>query len=534
MVTTLYGILDHGSSEFKNLPAVGYVDDTSISYNELKNKAECTAAFLTGKGIQPGDHIAILSENSPWWVSAYFGISAKGAVAVPILPDFSDAEVANILDHSQAKGVFVSKSLRLKIPENFPFYPIEEITEFKEKNPDTIHRMDEDDIATIIYTSGTTGSSKGVVLTHRNLISNAIGAAPLASMKKGESMLSVLPLSHTYECTLGLLTPLIQGVSVNYLRRPPSASVLLPALQKVRPHLMLSVPMLIEKLYRQKVAAKFSNHKLFSKIYPIPMFRKILHKLAGKALKKTFGGRLHFFGIGGAPLATDVEVFLKEANFPYAIGYGMTETSPLIAGASPAMTRIGSTGKVLKELEIRLKDKDPETGEGEIQVKGPFVMKGYYRDEEKTKEILDDEGWLSTGDLGILDSTQTLFIKGRKKNMILGPNGENIYPEAIEGLFNKCDFVEDSLVYQDPDKGGLVAKIHINYDQFTEGLEKLKSDSKEIQEKVLNYLADIRSQVNTQLGVFSRIRIILEEKKPFIKTPTKKIKRYLYIPEKQA
>ncbi len=382
----------------------------------------------------------------------------------------------------------------------------------------------------MIYTSGTTGNSKGVMLTHRNILGDALATLERVPTAPDDIMLSILPLSHTYECTLGMVTPLIAGARVYYLDRPPIASVLLPALTKVRPTMILSVPLVIEKVYRSRIQPRLRKQPLRT-LAKVPQLRKLLARAAGKKLQATFGGRLRFFGVGGAALAPDVERFLRDAGFPYAIGYGLTETSPLIAGTGPEITRFRSTGPPLKGVELRIAEPDPNTGEGEIQVRGPYVMLGYYKDPERTRETFTGDGWLRTGDLGTLDRDGYLYIRGRLKNMILGPSGENIYPEEIEAAINRFPGVADSLVLEQ--KGGLVALVQLNYEELEKRIGDLAAGIADRHAKAMEFLDRLRKEVNTGLSGFSRITRIDEQSTPFEKTPTNKIKRYLYLKDRK-
>jgi len=368
------------------------------------------------------------------------------------------------------------------------------------------------------------------MLTNRNLVFDVREAGKIPGMRPGDAMVSILPLAHTYECTIGFLVPLSLGCSISYLRRPPSATVLMPALKQVRPHLMLTVPLLIEKIYRQSVLPSLMGKTITRRLYGTTVGRKILNRVAGRKLKKTFGGRLYFFGIGGAALAPEVEDFLIEARFPYCVGYGLTETSPLIAGANAKNQHRRSTGPPIDGIEVRLDEANPETGEGEILVRGPIVMKGYYKDTERTAEVIDGEGWFHTGDLGVIDDVGRVYIKGRKKNMILGPSGENIYPEAIESIINSFEYVEDSVVFQQ--EGEVLARIHVNYEAFKENVQRVASDAAEaaagVPKSIGDFLAEVRKNVNSRLSGFSRIGKVIEQEEPFEKTPTNKIKRFLY------
>ena len=544
---TVQNLIKTSSEKFSDLPSLVLVGSEPVTFKEVGRKSLEIAFMLQKMGLKKGSHAAILSENIPNWGISYFAVSLAGCVVVPILPDFAPHEVENIIKHADCEAVFVSEKLRYKVNEIDPSVKIILIDDFSIEDKEVLksvnssdieftdYEAEEDDIASIIYTSGTTGQSKGVMLTNRNVVSNAVDSSPIPEMVEGDRMLSILPLSHTYECSLGFLLPVYIGAAVYYLGKPPTPTVLLPALVKVKPVAMLSVPLLIEKIYRQKILKTFQKNIIIKSLYSFPPVRKLLNKAAGKKLMKIFGGEIIFYGIGGAKLAADVEKFLQEAHFPYAIGYGLTETSPLIAGDNAKNTVFRSTGRILQNVNVRIDNPDPETGVGEIVVKGPNVMKGYYKNPELTKEVFTEDGWFKTGDLGILNEKGYLYIKGRIKNLILGPSGENIYPESIEGVINSCDFVEDSVVFDS--KGKIVALVQLNRDEIIAKFEEFKKDAaeskKQFQEFLSTHLADVKKKVNSQLNSFSRINEMFEQTDPFEKTPTKKIKRFLYINKKE-
>jgi long-chain acyl-CoA synthetase len=316
------------------------------------------------------------------------------------------------------------------------------------------------------------------------------------------------------------------GVSVYYLEKPPTATILLPALKKVKPTIMISVPLIIEKIYKMKILPEINRKAVTRNLYKIPLMRKKINKVAGKKLQETFGGSLRMFCIGGAALAPDVEKFLTEAKFPYAMGYGLTETSPLVTGTDNFGVRAGASGTVLYGMEVKIVNPDETTGEGEVYIKGPNVMKGYYKDPEKTKEVLTDDGWFKAGDLGYLDKDGYLFLKGRSKNVIIGSNGKNIYPEEIESVINENNFVLESLVYESG--GKIMARIHLNYEELDEEFGSSDVKESETRKKIDQLLNDILTNVNSRVSTFSKINKIIEQPEPFEKTPTKKIKRYLY------
>ncbi|MBT5420369.1 MAG: AMP-binding protein [Candidatus Cloacimonetes bacterium] len=554
---TLKCVLERSAVLYATKPCVSWVNGKPIRYNEFLEQVKEIQLYLLDGGIGKGDKVAILSENSPNWGISYFAITTLGAIAVPILPDFRDNEVHHILRHSESKAVFISKKQFVKIEEfdddqinlrilidDFSILPPETtIAKLKKtiskrtrpisKLTDSALKLtglrssevDEDDVACILYTSGTTGNSKGVVLTHKNLVFDSIEILTIQNVIETDRFVSVLPLPHTYECTLGLIMPIMKGASINYLDKLPTPSVLLPALQKIKPTIMLTVPLIMEKIFKNKIYPTLTANPISKTLYNFPPTRKLLHYIAGRKLYNSFGGKLHFYGIGGALLSADVEKFLKDAKFPYAIGYGLTETSPLIAGANPNFTKFRSTGTVPSNIKVRIYDPDPKTGEGEIQAMGDNVMKGYFKDPERTKEVFTDDGWFKTGDLGILKNGY-LYIKGRLKNVIIGASGENIYPEDIESVINQHHDVLESIVYEAD--GKIVARVHLNYELIDKEHKSKRTNEKQMREFISDLLQDIRKSVNSQVSTFSSIKRIIEQREPFVKTPTKKIKRYLY------
>ncbi len=537
---TIACMLKECSKNYKNLKALEIYkkQDSAMSYSELEQKATSLASYLILGGIQKGDKIAILSESCPNWALSYFATNLAGAIAVPILPNFSKTEVEKILEHSESKCVFVNKTNVFKVESsNALAIQIETAHEIK---PDFDTRKEtsslkinfsqkaniteqlklrephEDDVASIIYTSGTTGTPKGVMLTNKNLVWNAITCStPFITIHKGWSALSILPLSHVYEFTIGLLLLLINGCSITYLGKAPSQNTLMPALKNVRPHIVLSVPLLIEKVYKRALAPKFKERTMSAKLAKCVLTSRLIYSIVGYKVRKTFGGRLVFFGVGGSKLDPNAEAFLDKIHFPYALGYGLTETSPFIAGCGPKDHVVGTLGKPIEGLDVRIA---PENGE--IQLKGPSIMKGYYKMPDLTEMSFTSDGYFKTGDLGEFKNGR-LVIKGRSKSMILASGGENIYPDNIEELINSQDFVVESLVI--PEDTSLTAMVRLD-------LKELQKVSKEI--SIQDFLEKIRATVNEKLASFSKIHKIKLQEIPFERTPTEKIKRYLYTNDK--
>ena len=541
---TLPSLLKRSAKLYAKRDVLSKLGQKPMSYEELFESVHAMIQLLKANGIRKGDKVALLSENMPNWAIAYFSVTYFGGVIVPILPDFHPADVQHIIRHSEAKAVFVSQKHLQTIEDledsNIKFViklndlsMVEELTNHgyidkltQKMTPKELPTPKEDDMAALLYTSGTTGHSKGVMLSHKNLVTNAMSAYKNITITPEDTFLSILPLAHTLECTVGMIVPILHGADVVYIDKTPTPNVLIKAFGVVKPTMMLSVPLIIEKIYKNKILPNFTNSLLMRLIYKVPFARKKLNKIAGKKLIETFGGKLRFFGIGGAALSRYVEEFLKEAEFPYIIGYGLTETSPLIAGGrinSPI--KIGSTGQLMVGVEVKIKDKNPQTGEGEILVKSPSVMLGYYKDKKQTAEVMED-GWFKTGDLGYIDDDGYLFISGRSKNMILGSGGENIYPEQIEAIISQQESVLDALVIEKD--GKLIARIHLDYELLDKMFKANKIPENEVKEKINNLLESMRKEVNAQLASYAKITKFIEQIEPFVKTPTKKIKRYLY------
>ncbi|MCF6333806.1 MAG: AMP-binding protein [Draconibacterium sp.] len=536
-------------SKYANNKALGFVDEELMTYAEMGKKINAVKAFLEALEIKQGDKVVIYSQNMPNWGIVYFALQCLGIIAVPVLPDFNTFELENVLQHSEAKAIFISQNLEYKLAEvkndmlkvkiridNFKIFEgNEKDIVFDEKAEcNTAYIPRDDELAILLYTSGTTGDSKGVMLSQKNVIVNAIQADHIQLIPEHFRFLSVLPLSHTYENTIGLILPIIKGANVTYMRKPPTASILVPAMQKVKPDLMLTVPMIIEKVYKNSILPQIQKKTFTRILHKNKLTRKLIYWLAGKKLYQTFGGNLKFFGIGGAKLDPVVEQFLRDAKFPYAIGYGLTETSPLLAGSNPSTTKFQAIGPKVIDCELKINNPNPVTGEGEIWGKGPNIMLGYYKNEAKTREVLTNDGWFKTGDLGVFDKKGRLSHKGRLKNLIVGPNGENIYPEEIESLINNFRHVVESVVIEQ--KGKLVALVHFD----REGLEKkwiemtteLSHDIKEIAKKVDETISELTSElkqyINERVNKTSKIQSLHSHPEPFKKTATQKIKRFLY------
>ncbi|MFA6127207.1 MAG: AMP-binding protein [Bacteroidales bacterium] len=546
---TVRDLIWESFQKHSNLPAIGIVGQQMLTYGEVKDQSEHLAFSLSQLGLVKGDKVAILGPNSPNWIISYFTLLSLGIVSVPILPDFHAAEIDHILKHSSVKMIIVSRKQlgrlasatieaipQIMILEDFSLLTDREhiddelsCTPYVHKgsmNPFTV-KVEPEDLATLIYTSGTTGFSKGVMLTNTNLVTNVRQCYGIESLGSSDVFLSILPLSHTYENTVGMLLPMTYGASIHYLDKLPTAAVLIPAMQKVRPTYIVSVPLVIEKIFKTQIKGKVDGSAILRVLYQLPAFRRFFHKLAAKRLMATFGGRLKFFGIGGSKLDAATDRFLKEGGFPYSIGYGLTETAPLLSGTRPSGVKIQSAGKPVIGVELKINEPDPETGIGEIWAKGDNVMKGYYNEPEITAQVLRPGGWFRTGDLGIFDSEGYLFIKGRLKNVIVGASGENIYPEEIESVINRFNYVLESVVVEQ--KGKLVALVHFNYEELEKQFAHFKDEARQHMEKKIEEMkSELQQFVNSQVNRYSRVQSVIIQDTPFEKTPTKKIKRFLY------
>lgn len=524
-INTLYELLRHGVEKFASRTAFDMFNGESVTYAEVGRRAAAVQEALVGAGVKAGDKVALLSSSMPNWGICYLAVTSAGMVAVPILPDFSGPELDMIIAHSEAKALLVSDKLFSKLSKQ----TIDSLNiVIRTKNLGIIAQHvtatgstavpSPDDLAAVIYTSGTTSSPKGVMLTHKAICAQIDMDFGIFPIDETDVFLSVLPLSHTYECSIGLIYAFSKGARVVYLDRQPTASALMPALKAVRPTVMLIVPLIIEKIYRHQVQAKFNSNAFWRTLVGIGFMRRYLHRIAGKKLMKVFGGRLRFLGIGGAKLDTQAEQFMLEAKIPYAIGYGLTETAPLLAGAAPSQVRLGSTGPAAPGVQLRLENVNPDTQQGEIVALTPSVMLGYYKNPEASHAVLDKDGWFHTGDLATIDAEGHVFIRGRIKNMLLSANGQNIYPEEIENKLNSMMMVNESVIIQRDNK--LVGLVHPDMDAAKQ-LGFSIGDLGDVME-------ENRKQLNSLLPAFCKVSAIQIHEQEFEKTPKKSIKRYLY------
>ena len=547
---SLNELIDSCLEKFGDLPAIGMALEKPLTYRDFHSRIISLAHKLQADGISHGDRVALLAENSHHWGTAYLAIVRLGAIAVPILPDLPEADVHHILSQMKCRLIFTTQRQIEKIYElKKQLQQIVTLDDYKEESgvvsaqtftkflqgadasyesrkslPFPVVRSD--DLASIVYTSGTSGFSKAVMLTHYNLCANGYSTSRIMRINPGSTFLSVLPISHIYEFTVGFVLPLIKGCRVVYAGKTPTPIILQKICAAEQPHAMLVVPLIMEKIYKKRVLPAIAKSKALRFACRFKFGRRLIYRKIGKKLLQFFGGNLEVMGIGGAALNPDVELFLKEAGFPYIVGYGLTETAPLLAGGPQGdpTCALGSTGKQIPDVQIRITNPDTETGIGEIQATGPNIMLGYWNDEEATNKTFTDDGWLRTGDMGIIDEYGNLHIKGRSKSVIVMASGENIYPEAIEHKLNTESFVVESLVLEN--NGLLEAWIYPDY-EFIDS-ETVGQSRQQRHQYITLLLDQLRTKVNEQLLITSRLSRVIERREPFIKTATHKIKRYLY------
>jgi long-chain acyl-CoA synthetase len=518
---------------------------SSFTYREVGEKILRIHALFVKSGIRKGDKIALFGKNSSDWGILYISTITYGAVIVPILPDFKPADVHHIVTHSDSVLLFVEDSLFsgldpkamphvrkiLKIQDLSCFYergiiPAEENTSASvTESPENITQgmisfgpSDGENIAVISYTSGTTGFSKGVVIQHKSLLGNILYAHRNMPLNPKDKILSFLPLAHTYGCAFEFLFPFTLGCDITFLTKTPSPKIIMQAFQEIRPALILSVPLVIEKIYKsqlipalRKPAVKILSHT--------PLLNQLIYRKIRKKMVDVFGGNFRELVIGGAPFNKQAESFFHKINFPFTVGYGMTECGPLISYASWKTTELGASGRVVDELEVRIDSQEPTKTAGEILVRGNHVMLGYYKNDEATRAVLEEDGWLHTGDLGVIDSKGNIYIKGRSKSMILGPSGKNIYPEEIESILNNRFLVMESLIIERDQL--LTAVIYPDAD----AMEKAGVTREKLPEIFKGYLHDLNHRLPKYMHV-SGFEITESE---FEKTPKRSIKRFLYM-----
>ncbi len=516
----------------------------SFLYSDVAQSIHTLKHIFEKAGLKPGEKVAIYGRNSSNWAKVFLASMSYGAIAVPILPDFVAENVEHIIEHSESKFLFAAKGLydtlnpeKLKTIEGA--IAIEDFSILK-SNSDDLKKLSEEGLARMLthkvkkedfsfvergddelqilsYTSGSSGFSKGVMIPVRSIFSNIIYAQDYMPLNSGDKIVSILPMAHVFGLAFEFLFPITMGCHTTFLTKPPTPQLLLGAFKKIRPNLIYFVPLIIEKIYKKKLLPTLQKPAV-KILLAIPGINSLIHKKIRNGLIESFGGNFVEVVIGGAALSAEVESLLKKIKFPFTVGYGMTECGPLISYAAWDVTRRYSAGKLVDRMEVRIESDDPYNTVGEIQVRGTNVMLGYYKNEEANKNTFTEDGWMKTGDLGIIDKDNFIYIKGRSKNMLLGPSGQNIYPEELEARLSNMPYVQECVIIQRnnkltaliyPDKDAMKAEVIVE-----DGLPALmEQNRKAFNQQVAGY---------EQL---SKIEVVDEE---FEKTPKKNIKRFLY------
>lgn len=530
------------------LPAMTDFQGSTCYYKNFAQEIDKLHVYFDAADIQPGDKVAICGKNSARWAISFFATLSYGAVAVSILHEFDKESIQYIVNHSDAKMLFVDENIwkevnEEKLPQvenvfaldNFSllkaqFSEMERLVanakEFFDKKyengffvNDIAFRTDKpEELALLNYTSGTTSSPKGVMIPYRSMWSNTKFANDnLDFIHAGDNIVCMLPMAHTYGLAFEILNSLSMGCHIHFLGKTPSPKILMDKFAEVKPKLVLAVPLIIEKIVTKNVWPKI-NKGMMKTLRQLPIARTIINNKIRTSMMNIFGGNLVEVVIGGAALNEDVEKFLREIRFPYTVGYGMTECGPLISYAPWKEFKERSCGKVVDRMQVKIDSGDPQHTVGEILVKGTNVMLGYYKNEEATKEIMVDDGWMRTGDLGIMDSENFIFIKGRNKNLILGSSGQNIYPEEIEDRLNNSPFILESLIIEE--KGKIIALV-------VPDVEMLKGHQVS-EDNQQGFIEEVIKEINEKLPSYSRINSVRLQTEEFEKTPKRSIKRFIY------
>lgn len=540
-------LIENSIKKHRDLPAFSNYNGATFSFTDVAIRIEKFHILLEHAGIKKGDKVALVGKNSSEWAICFFGALSYGAVIVPILHDFVPENIHNIINHSEAKALLVAQSnwenLRIEeMPDVSLFMLLDDSSIISATNKsvsevaknidsyfdkkyagafsvDTIkyHVEEPDELAVLNYTSGTTGFSKGVMIPYRSLWSNTQFAYDkLPFIYSGDNVVCMLPMAHMYGLAFEILNSFNKGCHVHFLTRTPSPKIIIEAFATIRPALILAVPLIIEKIVKNKVFPELEK-PLIKFLWNTPILKGIVKKKIAAKLNDAFGGNFGELVIGGAAINKEVETFLQTIKFKYTVGYGMTECGPLIAYEQWDTFKQGSVGRIVDRMEVKIEDKN-EKDVGEILVKGMNLMLGYYKNDEATKAVMQSDGWMRTGDLGTVDEDGFIYIKGRSKTMILGPNGQNIYPEEIEDRLNNMDFVGESLIVSSQSR--LLALIYPDWEAI---------DSQKINhEQVESLMQENIDKLNKALPPFSKITGVNIQQHEFEKTPKRSIKRYLY------
>ena len=545
----LIGYIEQSIKQNWEIEALSNYKEKGYSYRDIAEKIIQIHKLFKISGIKEGEKIALVGRNSANWCVTYLATITYGAVIVPVLPDFKPDDLINIINHSDSRMLFADGKIYdlfeiKRMPEIIGVIALDDfkmitscVAGFEQgfSSINMIHsdsspeltreeikfsEISNDQLAVISYTSGTTGFSKGVMITHNSLAANVRFAQNHMPLTPGDPIVSFLPLAHTFGCAFEFLFPFSIGCHITILSKTPSPQIIIQAFKEIKPRLIISVPLVIEKIFKKQLLPVISKPHM-KILLAIPLLNKILYKKINEKLVETFGGAFAEIEIGGAAFNPDAEKFFKKIKFRFSVGYGMTECGPLISYASWNTTKLGASGRAVDTLEVTIDSPDPETVVGEIILRGDNVMTGYYKNEKATREMIDENGWMHTGDLGIIDKEGNIFIKGRSKSMILGPSGKNIYPEEIETVINNKPYIVESVVISVDNKlialvfpdSETIKRDNISEVQFLEILEKTK---KEVNERLPEFMA------------VSKFKIHPEE---FAKTPKRSIKRFLYTKE---
>ena len=529
-------------------PAISNYQGITLHYRDVARRIEKMHIMFEECGLQKGDKVALCSRNQANWAVAFLSAMTYGAVPVPLLHEFKSSNIHHLVNHSEAKILFVDDVIweGLSEGEMPDLHAIIQVNTFKllyardekivaarehlnelfgRKYPNVFTSDDlnyyedsEDELAVINYTSGTSGFSKGVMIPYRAILSNIEFASKvLPGLNNTKSVVSMLPSAHMYGLMFELLYELSVGAHVHFLSRVPSPKIIMQALAEVKPYVIIAVPLVIEKIYKTKVKPILEKEGI-KVLMKLPVLNQVVMNKIRTELVNAFGGDFYEVIIGGAAFNKEVEAFFKKINFPFTVGYGMTECAPIITYDDWKEEKLYSCGKAAPNMEVRIASADPINIPGEIQIKGKNVFLGYFKNEEATADVLTEDGWFRTGDMGVLDAEGSLFIKGRTKCMILGPSGQNIYPEEVETVINSQPYVVDSLVVED--NGGLTALI---YPDFQQGARDGMN-----QEAFVKYMEGTLAELNKELPNYAKLKKIEVMSEDFERTPKKSIKRYLY------
>lgn len=527
--TSIIGMMEDAIKKYWNLSSVtNYATDESYTYADVAKMIARLHQLFRRLGIEPGNKIALCDKNNAQWTISFFAAFSYGAVVVPILSEFNKEQIQNIYNHSDAKliicGSKYAKDLKARILNMGDFtmkdepYAID-MEAFKDLQPDDVHYFRErpEDLALLSYTSGSTGRSKGVMLPYRSIWSNTIFVDEILDFIPGDKTLSILPLAHMYGFAFDFFFAFHVGCHVHFLTKTPSPHIIIKAFNEIKPVVVVVVPLILEKIVQKQIFPILRTRRIRA-LTAIPILREVVYRQIRNKLYAALGGNFYECVIGGAAFNKEVEDFLRLIHFPYTVGYGMTECGPIIGYEDWHVFTKGSCGKVVNRMEVRIDSDDPNNVPGEILVRGTNVMLGYYKNEAETLETIDEEGWLHTGDLGTIDKKGNIFIRGRKKTMLLGANGQNIYPEEVEDAIMTHTIFEETVVVQRGEK--LVALVYIS--EATLNRHGLTHDT------LLENLNVYKRQINSYLPPFENISDIEVLKEEFEKTPKRSIRRYLY------